>query len=627
MTQWTPRPARHQDPPYRLAQLQPLDQPGGAAIEEIRPPSPSEQGLPDRRQEADSDRLPFQPTLPPELQMQPPKPFLVREYGKFIPETVDPENMLNLIVGRPRILTFAQTPVRLYLPDEVTARYDIITDTEIAIVGLAAGSTVLTVWVNDPQSPRGVRVLSYLVRVFEDPEVRESLTQIEQQINETFPDSYVDLSMVRDRLVVRGEAKDAIEAAHILTILAQARQQRGRGVEGVEETDVYIDRDRYVDEEAAALRRSLIDPVRLNEAGIVNLLRIPGEQQVMLRVTVAEVNRSALRSIGADMQIGGDEVSFLSLVANTDFTPVPGLGNLIVDVPDFRLVLTALRELNLARTLAEPNLVALNGRSATFFAGDRVPLPAATVGFGAVGQGVRFDTVGVTLTFTPYIVERDRIRLQVAGSVSTLDESQGQTNIGGSAVSTQNARSFQTTVDLRDGETMAMAGLILNTLRSQASRVPLLGDLPVVGTLFTDKGNTYSEQELVVLVTPELAHPLDACRTPPLPGADVFEPTDAEFYLCNRLESRRSQDFRSTVRTDCHRLHAGEKRFCDPFIIGPSGHSYGCCDHQHQIAFPAGGTVTRGPEAVSAPPLESVPPPEPELAPGPASAHLRIQEE
>ena len=113
--------------------------------------------------------------------------------------------------------------------------------------------------------------------------------------------------------------------------------------------------------------------------------------------------------------------------------------------------------------------------------------------------------------------------------------------------------------------------------------MPFVGDLPGVGTLFSDKGNTYTEQELVVLVTPELAHPLRACEAPPLPGADVFEPTDVEFYLGNRLESRRSRDFRSTVRTDHGRLSAGQKCSCDPFIIGPSGHSYECCDHLHTV--------------------------------------------
>ncbi|MEX0818064.1 MAG: hypothetical protein WD070_00680, partial [Pirellulaceae bacterium] len=99
--------------------------------------------------------------------------------------------------------------------------------------------------------------------------------------------------------------------------------------------------------------------------------------------------------------------------------------------------------------------------------------------------------------------------------------------------------------------------------------------------------NAYTEQELVVLVTPELASPLKACETPPLPGADVFEPTDVEFYLGNRLESRRSHDFRSTVRTDHARLQAGETCPCDPLIIGPSGHSYGCCNHPHGMTYPA----------------------------------------
>jgi pilus assembly protein CpaC len=81
---------------------------------------------------------------------------------------------------------------------------------------------------------------------------------------------------------------------------------------------------------------------------------------------------------------------------------------------------------------------------------------------------------------------------------------------------------------------------------------------------------------------------LEACETPPVPGADVFEPSDVEFFLANRLESRRSEDFRSTVRTDYDRLHAGEMRWCDPAIIGPSGHSYGCCNQACGIPGPLG---------------------------------------
>lgn len=593
----------------RVAQLpnvqpglrQPAGQPG---IEEIVPPQAAGEG----QSELPAPAVPFQPRLPRELIMQPPTQATQQQFERFIPKIVDPQNTLNLLVGQPRILTFAEwatkPQVRLYLPDESIARWDVLSDTEVAIVGLAPGTTVLTIWFDDPTVRGGKRVLSYQVRVFEDPAFRESLDEIENQINELFPDSHVELSIVRDRLVVRGEAKDAIEAAQILSLVAQTRgrgrQRQADGATEFQHSQIFIDQDLFAQEDAAALRRSVLDPNALIQSGIVNLLRIPGEQQVMLKVTVAEINRSALRSISADVEVGGGEVTFQSLVANTGFAAGGGVGNLLVDIPNFQLALRALRQVNLARTLAEPTLLALNGRNASFFAGDRVPLPNATAGFGGVGQSVSFDNVGVTLTFTPFIVDRNRVRLQVAGQVSTLDEAQGQANVGGTGVSTQNSRSFQTTVDLRDGETMALAGLILNTLRSNATRAPWIGDLPGLGTLFTDKGNAYSEQELVVLVTPEFAHPLEACETPPLPGADVIEPTDIEFYLRNRLESRRATDFRSSVRTDYHRLRAGEECPCDPFIIGPSGHSYGCCDKCQEVVVP---------------PQPSVPPTYEEVAP------------
>jgi pilus assembly protein CpaC len=140
-----------------------------------------------------------------------------------------------------------------------------------------------------------------------------------------------------------------------------------------------------------------------------------------------------------------------------------------------------------------------------------------------------------------------------------------------------------------------MAGLMQTTLVGNAQRVPFLGDLPVVGTLFTNKNNSATEQELVVLVTPELAHPLEKCDRPPLPGSDLYEPTDHEFYLGNRMESRRMQDFRSPVRTDMARIRRFERCCEDQYIIGPSGYCYG--------ATPEGTTAPqpRSPKIVSAP--------------------------
>jgi len=571
-------------------QLQPPE------VVQVPPTSDGPEGVGDLPVGEFDPTLPFQSQLPDELIVRPPSEAVKQKYGQFVPEIIDPENVLNVIVGRPRILVLKQPPRRLYIPDEEVARWDTISETEFSIVGQQPGSTVLTIWMDDADAPGGTRVLSYLVRVLEDPEIRESIGDIERQINDAFPDSHVELTLIRNRLLVKGQAKDAVVAAQILSTLIQVRNRGRRGQDPeIRETDVFVDRDRFIDEENAALRRSLVDPTLLNRAGIVNLLEIPGEQQVMLRVTVAEINRSAMRAIGAEMLIGGDNVSFLSLpgnlpdgafnLDNVTLGLVENAGNLLVNTGDFRLALNALRDMNLARTLAEPNLVALNGRPAQFFAGDRVPLPAATVGFGAVGQSVVFDNVGVSISFTPFIVDRDRVRLQVFGRVSSIDQTAGTTDIGGSQVSNQNARTFQTTVDLREGQTMALAGLLLNTLSTNSRKVPFLGDLPILGRMFSDDSDTYTEQELVIIVTPELVHPQESCQTPPLPGADVFQPTDVEFYLQNRLESRRRQDYRTTVRTDWHRQWQYQKYCEDRFIIGPTGHSYNCCGMPPQMKF------------------------------------------
>ncbi len=122
-----------------------------------------------------------------------------------------------------------------------------------------------------------------------------------------------------------------------------------------------------------------------------------------------------------------------------------------------------------------------------------------------------------------------------------------------------NDRSFATTVELRSGQTLAIAGLLQTAFNSTSNRIPFLGDLPVVGWAAGSNGTTAREQELVILVTPELVAPVDSGAMPSLPGNDVHEPTDVEFFLSNRLESRRTQDFRSPVRTDFHKQRVPDK--------------------------------------------------------------------
>jgi pilus assembly protein CpaC len=323
---------------------------------------------------------------------------------------------------------------------------------------------------------------------------------------------------------------------------------------------------------------------------VINLLRIPGEEQVMLKVTVAEVNRAATRSIGLNFSVLNEKgmTVFTSTVGNIVSATTGGTGvgsgfasgmgsaanlNALFDGGQVALAINALRTLDMARTLAEPNLTALNGQTARFQAGGEFPVPVVT-GFTAAGlQGVSFVPFGVQLSFTPSITDKDRVRLVVNADVSTRDLSASAT-VNGTTVPGLNTRNFQTTVELRGGQTLAVAGLLQSNFGFDATRVPFFGDLPLIGRLFAFDRTASGEQELVVLVTPVLVHPLEHNELPALPGSDVFEPDDIEFYLLGRLENRRTQDYRTSVRTDIQRMiryHHG----ADLYIVGPQGHSDG----------------------------------------------------
>jgi pilus assembly protein CpaC len=228
----------------------------------------------------------------------------------------------------------------------------------------------------------------------------------------------------------------------------------------------------------------------------------------MLRVTVAEVNRSAARSLGLNF----NSIQNNSLFSNTTGS-VAGNISAILDGGDISLRIEALRRLSLSRTLAEPNLIAINGQSADFQAGGQFPIPVISAGGAANNlQGVQFVPFGVQLQFLPIIQDRDVIRLQIRAEVSTRDEALG-TNIGGAGGGTSvpgiNSRNFSSTVELRSGQTLAVAGLMQTNFGASSDRVPWLGDLPLIGPMTGANRTSAAEQELVILVTPELVAPVD----------------------------------------------------------------------------------------------------------------------
>jgi pilus assembly protein CpaC len=237
----------------------------------------------------------------------------LEEYRKFVEGVIDPKNTLDLIEGRTRIILLKATPFRTQIGDPSIATFRILEPDgkQMTMIGQKPGITVLNLWFTDPMNKGKETILSYLVRVLPDPEAKERLEAIykalEGEINKAFPNSRVRLTLVGDKLMVTGQAHDVFEATQILRILrANAPGQGGQGGAGNRP---------FVPLSATGPTGSPFDPLRpaptpglesydtTGSFNVINNLRVPGEQQVMLRVVVAEINRAAARSIGLNFSI------------------------------------------------------------------------------------------------------------------------------------------------------------------------------------------------------------------------------------------------------------------------------------------------------------------------------------
>ena len=237
------------------------------------------------------------------------------------------------------------------------------------------------------------------------------------------------------------------------------------------------------------------------------------------------------------------------------------------------LALNALKSLDLARTLSEPTLTALSGQPAQYQVGGSFPVPQITGFTNAGQQGVQFIPFGVQLQFIPTVTDDDRIRMQLRTEVSSTNVNGGAT-IGGAQVPGLNTSNFLTTVELRHGQTLAIAGLITTDTTSSSDRVPGLGSVPVLGRLFSSDTASYGESELVVLVTPYLASPIDGDNPLPVPGSDHFEPSDLDFFLMGRIDGRHGEDYRTPVRAEAGEIGAFH-RMHQKYILGQPGYSPG----------------------------------------------------
>jgi pilus assembly protein CpaC len=276
------------------------------------------------------------------------------------------------------------------------------------------------------------------------------------------------------------------------------------------------------------LRMAEIAQATAQDLNVINLLQVPGAtdaQQVMLQVRFAEVNRSALRELGSAFFTGALGARNWVVRGTTQQFPAPDFEdedlvfsdflNLFLFNTDYNVgaVLRLLQQSAYFQSLAEPNLIAYNGEEASFLAGGEFPIPVVSGTTGNVT--VEFREFGVRLTFTPTIAG-DLIRLHVAPEVSSLDFSAGIT-LSGIQIPGLSTRRAETVVELRDGQSFAIAGLLNNEAQDDTAAVPMLSRIPIIGNLFKSRAERQERTELLVLITPRLVLPLDPDEVPDLP--------------------------------------------------------------------------------------------------------------
>ncbi len=280
---------------------------------------------------------------------------------------------------------------------------------------------------------------------------------------------------------------------------------------------------------------------------VSNLMSVGGTQQVMLKVRFAEMQRSVTKSLSSSLGVGGNLGGTVGAAGGTGtFTEGSNITNLLEGNPiqrsssangvmsfgvgvgalQFNVMLEALESKGMVRTLAEPNLTSLSGQQASFLAGGEYPIPM-TDSLG--GVSITYRPFGVQLQFTPRVVAGDVINLQLDASVSSIDTTQSYTS-GGLSVNAFKKRQASTTVELRDGQSFAIAGLLQDDFRDLNGQVPWLGDIPILGTLFRSAEYKRSQSELVIIVTAHLVSPTRS-EALMVPTDRIKPPSEVDLFL------------------------------------------------------------------------------------------------
>jgi len=415
-----------------------------------------------------------------------------------------PVHQLSLAVNQSLAIKLKQPIKRAAVASEEVASVSVVSPKMVLITGRSFGFTQLILW--DQQGEQQV----FDVRVDVD------VQRLQHILQDAEPRAKLKISTILDSIVLAGTVPDAVAAQRLLD-LAKVFSQK-----------------------------------------VHNQLYVAGTQQVMLKATVAEVTREAIRTLGLNgtffgaKAFGGSNLNMINptSIGLQERTLVP------VDVPNrfqvigsdllvaptttlyfglpraqLELFLQAMAENSLIRVLAEPNLVSLSGQEAEFLAGGELPVPVPT----EAGIAITFREFGVRLKFRPVVQLGDMIRLTITSEVSEPDFTNA-VQISGLTIPGLTKRNTQTVVEVGSGQTFAIAGLLSDNVRGIANRVPGVGDLPVLGALFRSVRFEREESELLVLITPQLAEPLNPQQVAYYPGHDVAAPSDWQLYGLGMLQ-------------------------------------------------------------------------------------------
>jgi pilus assembly protein CpaC len=396
---------------------------------------------------------------------------------------------IGLTAGRSTVLTSDFDITRIAVTNPNVADAVVVQPREILIDGKSPGTITLIVWGAD-------RRIQY------DVVVESPVLGLQQQLQQLFPGEDIRVSMNEEAVILMGS----------------------------------------VSSNTVMLRAAEVAEATSAKTNVINMLQLPGgseSQQVMLQVRFAEVNRRALQEAGISLFTSGSGFKNVWGRLSTQQFPAPGFAgmeatkvdgeitrmegeltfsdflNIFFLSPKYDLgaLIRALETSGQFQSLAEPNLIAYNNQEASFLAGGEFPVPVVQSGTGSVT--IAFKEFGIRLNFRPTIAG-DVIRLKVRPEVSSLDFANG-VSLGGFRVPALTTRRAETDVELRDGQSFAIAGLLDNVSQEDQSAIPILSKLPIIGALFKSKATRAARTELMVLITPRLVRPLDPDEVPPLP--------------------------------------------------------------------------------------------------------------